>query len=361
MSDFYAWGHEVNSLARSNRYTDALAAAHKTLELIFGESFIGRMCAVSFRPTAELRIASRSHLRLDLLPDVLEIKCSLDLVDESFTNRIDAFVALRTLMDRTAFEHLHSGSCVFDIEDGSNVGVYPRAAFGSALPNASLMTDSYWIKYRGYRDLRLQIATRPSAWKERRATFFWRGGTTGLRSFTPKPGAVSDWRWLQRLHLCATAAKSLHSDAVDIGVSHFAQIDEPYLAEAIRRAGFARDRCEKLHFMEYRYILDIDGNANAWDGLFGALLMGACVMKVGSRAGWRQWYYDRLLPYQHFVPIAADLSDFDDAVGWALSHERECEDIAGQAHALAWGMDYDREVEASATSLLELFKAGVAI
>ena len=50
------------------------------------------------------------------------------------------------------------------------------------------------------------------------------------------------------------------------------------------------------HYMRSRHLIDIDGWANSWSGLFQKLLSGSTVLKVASNKGFRQWYYDRLEP-----------------------------------------------------------------
>ena len=40
---------------------------------------------------------------------------------------------------------------------------------------------------------------------------------------------------------------------------------------------------------------------------FTRLLMGCCVIKVASPFGYRQWYYGDLVPWRHYVPVAADM------------------------------------------------------
>lgn len=61
-----------------------------------------------------------------------------------------------------------------------------------------------------------------------------------------------------------------------------------------------------------RFALDVDGNTNAWANLFQRLLLGCCVIKVASPFGYRQWYYDDLVPWVHYVPVRADMADLVD-------------------------------------------------
>ena len=97
----------------------------------------------------------------------------------------------------------------------------------------------------------------------------------------------------------------------------------------------------------YRIQIDIDGNSNAWSGLFLKLLSGSPVIKVASSGGFRQWYYDRLEPFLNFVPVAADMSDLVEKAEWLLSHDREARAIGEAGRALAMSMSYESEFAAS--------------
>jgi len=72
------------------------------------------------------------------------------------------------------------------------------------------------------------------------------------------------------------------------------------------------------------------------------------ILKVASPQGYRQWYYDRLLPWTHFIPIAADLSYFDDKIAWALAHPQDCEAMAAHAAQLAETIQLETELRDAA-------------
>src|SRR5262249_30353973 len=101
-----------------------------------------------------------------------------------------------------------------------------------------------------------------------------------------------------------------------------------------------------------KHALDIDGFSNAWSNLFTRLLFGCCVLKVESRYGFRQWYYDRLKPWQHYIPVAADLSDLAERVDWARAHDRACQEIAEAGRRLALTMTMSA-VTAEAVGIIE--------
>ena len=106
--------------------------------------------------------------------------------------------------------------------------------------------------------------------------------------------------------------------------------------------------------MRYRGVFDIDGNANAWSGLFCSLLGASCVLKVASPRGFHQWYYPDLKPWHHFIPIQSDFSDLSDAVQWFAAHDAQARDIAARGRELAVSIDMESAVSASAVNLQRL-------
>ena len=82
----------------------------------------------------------------------------------------------------------------------------------------------------------------------------------------------------------------------------------------LEQAGILAGYVDQMTWLVRKFALDIDGNTNAWSNLFTRLLAGCCVIKIASPLGFRQWYYDELKPWQHFVPVRADLSDLREKI-----------------------------------------------
>jgi hypothetical protein len=72
-------------------------------------------------------------------------------------------------------------------------------------------------------------------------------------------------------------------------------------------------------------MLDIDGEVNAWSGLWWKLFSNSVVFKVDSH--YEQWYYNELKEWVHYIPVKGDLSDLEEKYKWALEHEEECKQI----------------------------------
>jgi hypothetical protein len=124
--------------------------------------------------------------------------------------------------------------------------------------------------------------------------------------------------------------------------------EEKRIKTALVSRGIIGDHVPQKRMAEYKYLIDIDGNANAWS-LVEKLMYGSCVVKVSSN--WEQWFYPRMQPWVHFVPVAENLSDLLEVIEWCVSHTAECEQIAHQGRELARGLTFDTEMNAAAMTI----------
>jgi hypothetical protein len=131
----------------------------------------------------------------------------------------------------------------------------------------------------------------------------------------------------------------------DAAFNKIGQSKEPAVDQArLARAGLLGDRARLPLWTKLRFAIDVDGNTNAWSNLFNRLLLGCCVIKVQSEQGFRQWYYDDLVPWRHYVPVRPDMADLVEKVEWCRGHPDRCEAIAAEGQALAMSMTFEREV-----------------
>ncbi len=231
----------------------------------------------------------------------------------------------------TACRGLADGQCRINLDD---VSIAPGLAFSAAGPDYHLVPDPIFVAERGYRRIARLYLKRDPPWAERKPVAFWRGSSTGR--YTP-----GNWRALDRVRLCRMAAT--RPDLFDVGLGGLVQVT-PDDAEAIRDAGYLRPAVPESEFIHYRYQIDIDGNSNSWSGLFIKLLTGSPVLKVECARGFRQWYYDRLIPWVNFVPVGPDMGDLVEKVEWLIAHDSEAQRIGAAGRALALSMTVDEEL-----------------
>lgn len=238
----------------------------------------------------------------------------------------------------------------FALETGDN-GYLGDLAFCSKNPAGCLIPDPDFAATNGYAAFREICAASIPPWAERSPKIFWRGSTTGHRLWNPpEDGQPDDLRWLARLALCLACREAEVADICDVGIANLVQLPEPHLQARIRASGLMRDPVPRALFFKNRAAFDIDGNSNAWSGLFCSLLGGSCVFKVASRDGYRQWYYDHLRPWDNYVPIEADLRDLPKAVAWFRENQGEAEHIADRGRRLALGMTATTAMRQSAVA-----------
>lgn len=206
----------------------------------------------------------------------------------------------------------------FFLKDRFPVFRYPVFAFGRHVndPFVQLLPDPEFIETEGYLALRAEVDLCDYAWQEKQKKLYWRGSMHGF------PYQAYDFaqRCSQRALLLKWS--HAHADICDASVSKHVS------------------RGKQL---QYRYLLDVDGEVNAWSGLFWKLYSSSVVFKVNSH--YEQWYYNRLIPWEHYIPVAGDLSDLEEKHDWALSNDDACRQIAESGRALASSLTIQGELD----------------
>lgn len=82
---------------------------------------------------------------------------------------------------------------------------------------------------------------------------------------------------------------------------------------------------------KFRYQIYVEGNGGAYR-LGGMLRSRSVILRVESR--FRLWFDDELRPWEHFVPVRADLSDLLEKVRWCRDNDPECRAMVETAAAV---------------------------
>lgn len=229
-----------------------------------------------------------------------------------------------------------SGVSLVDVGDwSSRHGI----AFCDNDPDAHLIPDSSFLSSDAYAATQQAYRENPMPWAERRPTALWRGGSTGI----PSKGIMS----LPRVQLCKIGLETAGERLIDAGISEIVQAQSPEEVAELRASGVLRGSIPVTQFHHYKYQIDIDGNSNSWPGMFQKLLTGSPVLKVSSPARYRQWYYDRLVPWHNFIPIRSDMSDLVPILRFLLENGGLAERIGAAGAALATSMTIETETRRS--------------
>ncbi len=267
-------------------------------------------------------------------PKQLEFDININASNEDLEPTFKRIFDLSPLIKKFhTFENFKSGW--IDI----NLGDYAKSdglAFCSNRENQILIPDTDFISTRGYEDMRLYFRDNPVPWEQKKEILFWRGSSTGISS-------SGIWRDLQRIKLCELASNAEKQALFDVGLSSIVQLNRSAENE-IKTLGYLKDHKSIRIIHSFKYLIDVDGNSNAWSSLFLKLLSGSVVLKVESAGGYRQWYYDRLIPWQHYVPVNKDLSDLQEKLIWLRDNDQEARRMANSSQDFAFQTSLEKEL-----------------
>ena len=225
----------------------------------------------------------------------------------------------------------------------------PSLAFGKAVEGhekVRLIPDAYYIGTGGYAKI-YQYGLRTPTWSRRSGNVAWRGSVTGQ-------GPVASPTDLPRVGLALACRARPGTDVALIGVHETMRDLKPMLEGYLQRESLLGARWPIQNFAYYKFVFDIDGHANAW-GLLEKLILGCCVLKVDSP--FQQWFYPQLRAWEHYIPIAADLSNLAEALQWCRENDDHCKWIAANGARLAATLRLQAELPRSCHEFMNVAQA----
>jgi len=345
-------------MSRFSERLDSLFPRRRAMRRLSRMASIGHRVAVSIdRRSVDLGGKSRMIIRKNGAG--VDIACNIALyrrprpgplaVNPAHLNRRPAAIIHMFVATRPDIRLCHA-----DTSDGTASGP-GIVSFCSPNPGAILVPDFDFFATRGYADIRRLAAAATFPWRERDDTVLWRGSSTGPGVVAAADMSPANTNLIQRTRLCLILRGLGGTDA---RLTNAVQSEDPARSiEQLRMAGILGAPIDQSAWLGRKFAIDVDGNSNAWANLFNRLLLGCCVIKIASPLGFRQWYYDDLVAWQHYVPVKSDLSDLIEKVEWCRSEPGQCEEIAAAGHRLAMAMTFEREM-ARGVGVLERALAG---
>ncbi|KAH9260937.1 hypothetical protein BASA81_000633 [Batrachochytrium salamandrivorans] len=159
-------------------------------------------------------------------------------------------------------------------------------------------------------------------WFELKDEVFWRGSPTGY--------PIDD------LHVDFMPRSLLNrefSGRPGYDVSFAKDAVPPYANQQFIRQHVWLPRAPRSLFTNHKMIVSIDGHTASW-GLIERLGTGSLLLVVDSLRLYREFYYKLLVPWEHFAPVAFDLSNMESIRVWALAHPQLAQRMASQASKL---------------------------
>ncbi len=229
---------------------------------------------------------------------------------------------------------------VFDCSDGDWASA-ARFANSTFRDDVVPLPDAHFFANRGYRQIDEMAPDAAADWFGRSDQIVWRGAPTGRGYFNVDAGLKDHPATVQRVRMAQL------TKGTEIDFRFVEMPGHPHWNAAIKAGGMIADRQPQESWAGRKFAIDIDGFSNAWSNLMVRLKLGCCVFKVQSDFGFRQWYYDRLKPFEHYIPVRSDLSDLFEKVDWARSNPGEACEIAKAGQSLARGLTFESETKES--------------
>jgi len=325
-----------------------------------------RLIPARVKNPLKIRAEARSQLRsLDLRVPGLRIRttsdidCTTEVHLERRKGGYDALVGLRApiisrlgLRDKLGtYVHWFDRAdpriprIAVDCSDGEKPGA-ARFTYSTNSDAVIPVPDAHFFLARGY-EATDRAADGAPDWDDRKDGIIWRGTLNNMGYLSTDPAFEDHPGVMQRARL---ALKCKRIPGVDMRF-----VDALWGARfgKLREAGLLADPIPAHEWCNRKYAIDIDGFTNAWSNLMERLKMGCCVLKIASPFGFRQWYYDRLIPWEHYMPVAADMSDLEERIDWMRSTPTRAREIAAAGQALARALTFDSEREVAAALISE--------
>jgi len=178
-------------------------------------------------------------------------------------------------------------------------------------------------------------------WSDRVAKAYWIGTVTGPWEFAADASLMA----VPRMKLLRLTSE--HPDKLQAEWSGVASYGISWVKSVDSVAGFLANKTRSIkeltgvlpvspkplqQWANFKYYLNIDGVVMG--GRLNKLLsLGGVVLQ--HDAGYREHISSLMKPYEHYVPIAYDLSDLAAKVEWLQQNDAEAQHIASQGQSLA--------------------------
>ena len=196
-----------------------------------------------------------------------------------------------------------------------------------------LIPDPNFLASNGYADFRRLSDHHPRRFDKRIPRAYWRGSLTGMAD------TYDEIMQLPRVQL---ALMGRFHDSIDAKITDLSQFGPllPTLEHMMLGLDVLGSREDNAENLNYKYLIDVDGNTNSWPGLFTKLLSRSVVIKLASSH--RQWFYDRLRDGENYVRIQ-NLSEIERVVAQMEGDPRRAAALGEAAYRLAASMTCETE------------------
>ena len=250
------------------------------------------------------------------------------------------------------------GTLLIWLEDGLWRNVVPYAERAPLLTFGRLRYDHYsflipdpaFIESKGYQEdiEKLRVIDEETPWEKKIDTIFWRGASSGANMQSKEL-----WKSDPRIRLSLFSKEFGNTSAIDAAISKVVEVIDPGRPAELEQLGIVKEYIPFTEFMRYRHQVDADGISCAWISCFLKLASDCTLLKIDSPN--IQWYYDRLQPWKHFIPIRDDLADLSSIIAWIENHPVEARATAHNGCTLARELRYEDTVREAGALISSIF------
>ncbi|KAG1655116.1 hypothetical protein FOA52_007269 [Chlamydomonas sp. UWO 241] len=160
-------------------------------------------------------------------------------------------------------------------------------------------------------------------WSNRMEGAVWRGTSTGGISI------VANFDEFSRFKL---VTQCMNSSVCDAKFSTLVQMN-PETQNLVTALGAMGGTIPMHEWLSYKYIIVNDGNLAPSSRITAFMHSGSAMLWQESHT--LEFFYEKLEPYVHYIPVSYNFGDLLHKIRWAQSHDAQAKKIADNAKAFA--------------------------
>jgi hypothetical protein len=201
----------------------------------------------------------------------------------------------------------------------------PISSHSLSIPDFTIQDASYGAEIE-----KLDEVASSTPFSGRKEVVKWRGRVTG-----PAYPDIDNCQNFPRYHLLKLAASA--PTIVDARITHYDNFPDTIPGRALKQQldellGGQVPELEPWEFAHYKYLLSADGCVCTWKRVPNSLRTASVLLLQHS---WNQFFYPGLVEWEHFVPIANDMSDLLEKYAWLRANPEQAEGIAREGRRFA--------------------------
>lgn len=244
--------------------------------------------------------------------------------------RLNIILHAMKKLTRSLRHKLLKGEYIFSLHDGVHHKqpwkVLGFASTNELINNAQVILIPDPDALFGYSRLFREVdkASYNTPWPSKISKIFWRGSATGAGPENNRLDGTPRLRFMNY-------ASNL--EFADVGLTFYTQQLNPQFKQLLSSTYSLKPQVTVADSIKYKYLIDIDGNSCSYSRMAWILYSNSLLMKHASI--YKQWYYDKMQAYVHYLPISEDFSNLQEQFIWAEFNPEKAQEIATNGRLFA--------------------------